>query len=384
MATVVIAYGQRAQTELETGLLEGMGYQVRHLNGLSETSALNGADALMVTVQEVTPVVLAALPACKVVARVGTGLDSIDLDGAARRGVQVTYVADYSVDEVSTHAIALLLACARRIPQYLDLVRAGQWNSVGAGTIRRLSEQTLGVAGFGRIGQAVAGKGRGLGLRVLVCDPYRSDEDIRAAGCEPASWDRLLAEPDFISLHVPLTPDSGRLINADALRAMKPTAVLINTARGGLVDEAALAAAIRAGEIAGAALDVLATEPPAADSPLLGDPRVLITPHGAWYSAEAQRDVVVRACEDVQRVLSGQPPRSPANKPAAPPSLLPIPREEGRCRCASRTSRPSGRTASRACCSSRSIPTPGSPVSARPASAWRRSRRTCTRRRPRS
>jgi D-3-phosphoglycerate dehydrogenase / 2-oxoglutarate reductase len=316
MATVVIAYGQRAQTELDTGLLEGMGYQVRHLSGLSGLSGLADADALMVTVQEVTEAVLDAMPACKVVARVGTGLDSIDLDGAARRGVQVTYVADYSVDEVSTHAIALLLACARRIPQYLDLVRAGQWNSVGAGTIRRLSEQTLGIAGFGRIGRAAAGKGRGLGLRVLVCDPYQSGEDIRAAGCEPASWDTLLAESDFISLHVPLTPDSDRLINAAALRAMKPTAVLINTARGGLVDEAALAAAIRAGEIAGAALDVLAAEPPAAGSPLLADPRVLITPHGAWYSAEAQRDVVVRACEDVRRVLTGRPPRSPANKPA--------------------------------------------------------------------
>jgi D-3-phosphoglycerate dehydrogenase len=316
MATVVIAYGQRAQTELDTGLLEGMGYQVRHLDNLSDLTGLAGADALMVTVQEVTAAVLDAMPACKVVGRVGTGLDSIDLDEAARRGIQVTYVPDYSVDEVSTHAIALLLAWARRIPQYLDLVRAGQWNSVGAGTIRRLSEQTLGVAGFGRIGQAVAGKGRGLGLRVLVCDPYRPGEDIRAAGCEPASWDTLLAESDFISLHVPLTPDSDRLISAAALRAMKPSAVLINTARGGLVDEAALAGAIRAGEIAGAALDVLATEPPAADSPLLGDPRVLITPHGAWYSAEAQRDVVVRTCEDVQRVLSGQPPRSPANKPA--------------------------------------------------------------------
>jgi D-3-phosphoglycerate dehydrogenase len=320
MTTVVIAYGQRAQTELETGLLEGMGYQVRHLDGLSGRAGLDGADALLVTVQEVTAAVLAAMPACKIVARVGTGLDSIDLDEAARRGIQVTYVADYSVDEVSTHAIALLLACARRIPQYLDLVRAGQWDSIGAGTIRRLSEQTLGVAGFGRIGQAAARKGRGLGLRVLVCDPYQSGEDIKAAGCEPARWDQLLAESDFISLHVPLTPDSERLIDAAALHAMKPTAVLINTARGGLVDEAALAAAIDAGEIAGAALDVLATEPPSADSPLLGDPRVLITPHGAWYSTAAQRDVVIRACEDVQRVLSGQPPRSPANKPVAPPS----------------------------------------------------------------
>jgi D-3-phosphoglycerate dehydrogenase / 2-oxoglutarate reductase len=322
MATVVIAYGQRAQTELETGLLEGMGYQVRHLDGLSgdPAAALADADALMVTVQEVTDAVLAAMPAGRIVSRVGTGLDSIDLAAAARRGIQVTYVADYSVDEVSTHAIALLLACARRIPHYLDLVRGGQWNSVGTGTIRRLAGQTLGLAGFGRIGQATTAKALGLGLRVLVCDPWRSAAEIRAAGCEPVEWDRLLAESDYLSLHVPLTPDSEHLINAAALRAMKPSAVLINTARGGLVDEAALAAAIQVGQIAGAALDVLAHEPPSPDSPLLNDPRVLVTPHGAWYSAEAQHDVAVRACEEVQRVLSGLPPRSPASQPASPAS----------------------------------------------------------------
>ena len=145
--------------------------------------------------------------------------------------------------------------------------------------------------------------------------PYRTAEDIEAAGCERADWETVLAESDYISLHIPLTPDSLHLINAGALRAMKSSAVLINTARGGLVDQAALAAAIRAGEIAGAALDVLAEEPPPGDSPLLHDPRILITPHAGWYSAEAQRDVVVRACEDVQRVLSGHPARSPANVP---------------------------------------------------------------------
>src|ERR1700693_1839630 len=210
MATVVIAYGQRTQTALETGLLEGMGYTVRHLDGLSGPvgQQLADADAVMVTVQEVNDAVLAAMPACKIVARVGTGLDSIDLDAAARRGILVTYVADYSVDEVSTHAIALLLACARRIPQYLDLVRAGQWNSTGGGTIRRLRGQALGLAGFGRIGQATATKALGLGLRVLASDPYRTPEDIEAAGCEPAAWETLLAESDYVSLHVPLTPDS--------------------------------------------------------------------------------------------------------------------------------------------------------------------------------
>lgn len=317
MATVVIVYGQREQTELETRLLEGMGYQVRYLDGfgMPPDGQLKDADAVLVTVQEVTDAVLAAMPACKIIARVGTGLDSIDLDAAAQRGILVSYVPDYSVDEVSTHAIALLLAWARRIPQYLDLVRAGQWNSTGGGTIRRLRGQTLGLAGFGRIGQAVAVKALGLGLRVLVCDPYRSSADISAAGGQAAGFGTLLAESDYISLHVPLTPDSANLIDADALRTMKSSAVLINTARGGLVDSAALAAAIQAGDIAGAALDVLAAEPPAADSPLLNDPRILITPHGGWYSQEAQEDVVVRACEDVHRVLSGQPARIPANSP---------------------------------------------------------------------
>jgi phosphoglycerate dehydrogenase-like enzyme len=140
---------------------------------------------------------------------------------------------------------------------------------------------------------------------------------VVAAGAEPADWAALLAESDYLSLHVPLTPQSAHLIDAAALRAMKPSAVLINTARGGLVDQAALAAAVRAGDIAGAALDVLAQEPPPADEPLLSDPRILITPHTAWYSQEAQRDVAVRACEDVQRVLSGRPARSPANTPVA-------------------------------------------------------------------
>ena len=322
MATVVIAYGQRAQTTLETDLLEEMGHHVRHTSGIPVPlgGELADAAAIMVTVQEITDATLAAMPACKIVARVGTGLDSIDLDAAARRGVLVTNVADYSVDEVSTHAIALLLASARRLPQYLDLVRAGQWDSVGAGTIRRLRGQTLGLAGFGRIGQATGVKALGLGLRVLVCDPFRPAADIAAAGAEPVDWGTLLGESDYLSLHVPLTPESVHLIDGAALSAMRPSAVLINTARGGLVDEAALAAAVRSGEIAGAALDVLAHEPPPGDDPLLHDPRILITPHTAWYSQEAQRDVVVRACEDVQRVLSGQPARSPVNVPvvAAP------------------------------------------------------------------
>jgi D-3-phosphoglycerate dehydrogenase len=263
---VVIAYGLRDQTPAETGLLEGMGYQVRHL---------------------------------------------ADLSGE--------HGPDYSVDEVSTQAITFLLAWVRRLPQYLGLVRAGQWSSTGGGEIRRLAGTTLGIAGFGRIGRATAAKALGLDLRVLAFDPYLPAADIRAAGAAPTDWPGLLAESDYLSLHLPLTQQSRHLINAAALARMKPSALLINTARGDLVDEAALAAALGNGVIAGAALDVLSEEPPPASHPLLDNPRVLLTPHSGWYSAEAQRDVIARACDEVQRALSGQPPRSPVN-PQAPAS----------------------------------------------------------------
>ncbi len=323
MAIVVIAYGQREQTPIETGLLEGLGYQVRYLDGIPDPpgAELADADAVLVTVQAITEQTLSAMPACKIIARVGTGLDSIDLDAAARRGIVVTYVADYSVDEVSTHAITLLMAWARRLPQYLALVRSGRWDSTGAGVVRRLRGQTLGLAGFGRIGQAAAAKAAGLGMRVLAFDPYKAPEEIELAGAIPVDWPGLLAGSDYLSLHIPLTPESAGLINAAALAQMKPTAILINTARGGLVDEAALLSAIQDGRIAGAALDVLAHEPPGDGAPLLSDPRILITPHTGWYSTEAQEDVAVRACEEVQRVLAGQPPLSPANVPVAASGL---------------------------------------------------------------
>jgi D-3-phosphoglycerate dehydrogenase / 2-oxoglutarate reductase len=329
MATVLIAYGQRAQSQRETSLLEEMGYQVQHLDGIPDPAdeRLRDAEAILVTVQEITEQTLDAMPACKIVSRVGTGLDSIDLDAAARRGIYVTNVADYSVDEVSTHAITLMLAQARRLPQYLGLVRAGQWSSTGGGAIRRLRGLTFGVVGFGRIGQATAAKARGLGLWVIAFDPFQAAADIRAAGAEPADWAALLARSDFISLHVPLTAQTHHLIDAGALAAMKSSAVLINTARGALVDELALAAAIQSGDIAGAAVDVLTQEPPPYDHPLLSDERILVTPHAAWYSTEAQDDVAVRACEEVHRVLSGQPPRSPANKPALP-APVPAQRKE--------------------------------------------------------
>jgi glyoxylate reductase len=267
--------------------------------------------------------VVLSLPGLRCVSNVAVGFDNIDVPTATANHVWITNTPGVLDDATSDFAFALLMAVARRVVQGDTFVRQGNFRGweidmmLGAD----VHDATLGIVGIGRIGRGLARRAKGFNMRVLYSDTNPLMPEVeQQLGATHVDLPRLLAESDFISLHVPLTPDSEHLINAAALRAMKPTAVLINTARGGLVDEAALAAAIRAGEIGGAALDVLATEPPPADSPLLADPRVLITPHGAWYSLQAQRDVVVRACEDMQRVLSGRPPRSPANKPVAPPS----------------------------------------------------------------
>ena len=172
----------------------------------------------------------------------------------------------------------------------------------------------MGLLGCGRIGQAVARKGKGLGLRVIAHDPFMDAQAIRGLGVEPVDFDTLLAESDFISLHSPLTEANRHIINAISLAKMKSTAYLINTARGPLIDEDALLQAVRAGQIAGAALDVLTVEPPSPDNPLLHEPHIFVTPHTAWYSEAAKVDVRVRGAEEVVRVLNGEPPRAPANR----------------------------------------------------------------------
>ncbi|RIK46958.1 MAG: hydroxyacid dehydrogenase [Chloroflexi bacterium] len=317
--TVVIAYPGFGDISVESHLLQAAGLEVVHTQTTTTPAAqaaMRQADAVMVTIQPVSAEMIAGMERCRIISRVGTGLDAIDIPAAAARGIWVTYVPDYSIDEVSTHAITLLLAQARGLAPLLDSTRRGEWDQRPAGVVQRLSDQTLGVVGFGRIGQAAAAKGRGLGLRVIAHDDYVPENIFAAAGVERVDLATLLAESDYISLHAPLTDATRRLINARTLAQMKPSAYLINTARGPLVDEEALLAAVRGGQIAGAALDVLATEPPAPDHPLLHEPRILITPHIAWYSEAAKHDVRVRGAEEVIRVLQGQPPRAPVNQVA--------------------------------------------------------------------
>jgi D-3-phosphoglycerate dehydrogenase len=267
----------------------------------------------MVTIQPVRAELIQSLERCRLICRVGTGLDAIEIAAATERGIWVTYAPDYSIDEVSTHAIALVLAQARGLPGLLGATRQGIWNSESGGILYRLSSQTLGVVGCGRIGQATAAKGRGLGLEVLVYDPYVDAAAMEELGAQVVDLETVLRKADYISLHSPLTEETHHLINAETLALMKPTAYLVNAARGGLIDEDALLAAVQSGQIAGAALDVLAVEPVAADHPFLQEERILLTPHAGWYSEESKVDVRVQGAEEVVRVLGGERPRAPVN-----------------------------------------------------------------------
>jgi D-3-phosphoglycerate dehydrogenase / 2-oxoglutarate reductase len=315
--TIAITYRSADDSQVERELLKAIDANLVYVDSLDTPEAyatIGAADALMVTTHRVPADLIAAMERCRVISRAGTGLDAIDIPAATARGIWVAYVPDYSVDEVSSHAIALLLAHARGIPRLIEAARAGNWSNQSVVPLRRLRGQTLGLFGFGRIGQMVGAKAKGLGMEVQAHDRFMSPDQIAAAGACPVDWETLLCTSDYLSLHAPLTADTQKVINAQSLALMKPSAVLINTARGGLIDEQALDAALQAGGLTAAALDVLTVEPPAPDHPLLHNPRAMVTPHSAWYSEDANHDVRVRASEEVVRVLRGERPRCPANE----------------------------------------------------------------------
>ena len=314
---VVIAYPGFGDIEIEKEILSAAGLEIEHVGNLDTEAARKAArqcDALMVTIQPVRADLIRSLERCRLICRVGTGLDAIDIEAATERGIWVTYAPDYSIDEVSTHAIALVMAQARGLPGLLGATRKGIWNSESGGILYRFGDQTLGVIGCGRIGQATAAKGRGLGLEVLVYDPYVDAAAMEELGVQLVDLETLLRKSDFLSLHSPLTDETRHLINAETLAMMKPTAYLVNAARGALVDEDALLAAVQGGQIAGAALDVLNVEPVAADHPFLKEERILLTPHAGWYSEESKVDVRVQGAEEVVCVLRGERPRAPVNE----------------------------------------------------------------------
>jgi D-3-phosphoglycerate dehydrogenase len=292
--------------DIERSILEPAGYSVaEHQCGTADevAEACAGAVGVLNTYAPMPAKVVSGLEGCRAISRYGVGLDTIDLDAAGARGIAVSNVPDYCVEEVALHTIALLLAAHRRVARGDRLVRGGGWGALAAGPVRRLEGQLLGLIGCGRIPRSVATKARGLGLRVAAHDPFVAD-DAWAEGIERyAELDELAAEADFLSVHAPLTDETRHLVDERLLSRMPAHAVLINTARGPLVDTDALDRALAEGRIGGAALDVLEAEPPLPDLPLLRHDDVIVTAHQAFYSEEALRELQRKAAQNLLGAL---------------------------------------------------------------------------------
>lgn len=252
--------------------------------------ASEGCFGLLVQYAPVAAKVFAARPEIRIVSRYGAGVDTINLGDAKRHGVWVANSPDYGIGEVATHALAMTLSLLRHLPWYDRDIRQNTWNYLSSGTIKRVSNLTLGILGLGRIGKRMAHLGRNCFKRVIACDPYIIDGDFPAY-VERASLKQLFVESDAISLHVPLNDETHGMVNGSLFTLMKPGSILVNTARGAVVNVDELLTALEAGYIGAAALDVLPIEPIARDHPLLNHPRVLLTPHTAFYSMESEREL---------------------------------------------------------------------------------------------
>ena len=272
-------------------------------------AAASGATGLVVDVNTpVTARVLDELDALEVVARAGVGVDNVDVKAAAENGVTVTNVPDYCTDEVATHTVALLFDCIRNVTGYDRDVKAGHWGWERSRPLHRVAGRTLGLVSYGPIARRVRDRLRGFDLDVVAYDPYVDAETMADDGVEKVALAALYARADYVSLHAPLTDGTRGMVDADALAAMQDHAVLVNTGRGGLVDEGALVSALERRDIAAAGLDVLREEPPADDDPLVALDNCIITPHAGWYSVEAREALNDTVAENVRAALAGETP----------------------------------------------------------------------------
>jgi D-3-phosphoglycerate dehydrogenase len=321
---VVITDVEHEHINPETEILGAAGAEVELHNCQSEEDVIEAAadaDGLIVGYSHITARVLDALPRCRIVSRYGIGVDVIDIPAATRRGVVVTNVPDFCLDEVADHTMALLLALARKVVTLDRAVRDGRavkegyWETLRvARPMYRLSKQALGIIGLGNIGRYVAKRAQAFGMRVLSApDPAVSVEEATALGTTVVPLDEILAKVDYLTLHVPLLDSTRHLINADRLALMKPSAAIINTSRGPVIHEAALVDALRDGRLAGAGLDVYEDEPISPDNPLRTMENVVLSSHAAWYSEDSMHDVKVKAARAVADFLQGRVPESVVN-----------------------------------------------------------------------
>lgn len=299
----------------EQAELDAIGATLRPLNVTSEAevaAACRDADALLVTYAKIGKVALAGMPKLKIVVRTGVGYDSLDVPAATERKVMVANVPDYCISDLAEHTMALLLTWWRRTAELDQQVRTEGWGRP-LKPVYRLEGKTLGVLGMGRMGQAVAARARGFGLKLVGYDPYTPPAAFAAVGVEPVSLESLLRTSDIVTIHALLSAETRGIISQKTLRQMKPTALIVNTARGGLIVTDDLVRALQEGWIAGAALDVTDPEPLPMGHPLRNLPRVLVTPHAAWYSEEAEPELRRRAARTIVEALRGERPASLLN-----------------------------------------------------------------------
>jgi D-3-phosphoglycerate dehydrogenase / 2-oxoglutarate reductase len=276
--------------------------------------AAREADALLVQWAPVNAAVINALAKCRIIVRYGIGYDNVDIAAAKARGIPVCNVPDYGVSEVAEHAVSLALALTRQLPQIDARLRSGTWKITPDRPMPSLRESVFATAGFGRIARAAHAMMRGFGGKRIAYDPFVSAETMNAEGVTKVEMSELLSTADILSLHLPLTADSKHLISDQTLRGMKPTAIIVNTARGPLIDTVALATALTAGKIGGAGIDVFESEPLPADHPLRKAPNTLLTSHVAWYSESSIPRLQKLAAEEVVRGLRGEPLKNQVNR----------------------------------------------------------------------
>ena len=299
----------------EQAELDAIGATLRPLNVTSEAevaAACRDADALLVTYAKIGKVALAGMPKLKIVVRTGVGYDSLDVPAATERKVMVANVPDYCISDLAEHTMALLLTWWRRTAELDQQVRTEGWGRP-LKPVYRLEGKTLGVLGMGRMGQAVAARAGGFGLKLVGYDPYTPSAAFAAVGVEPVSLESLLRTSDIVTIHALLSAETRGIICQKTLRQMKPTALIVNTARGGLIVTDDLVRALQEGWIAGAALDVTDPEPLPMGHPLRNLPRVLVTPHAAWYSEEAEPELRRRAARTIVEALRGERPAALLN-----------------------------------------------------------------------
>jgi D-3-phosphoglycerate dehydrogenase len=313
---VIVSDCDHESMQIETDVLAKAGLGFTHMAARTQDEVIEqckGGNIILNQYGKFDERVFTALPEVKQIVRYGVGVDNVDLAAATRHGVQVCNVPDYGMHEVSDHALALMMALIRKIPATVSHTRNRDWDFRKMAPIRRITEMTIGVLGAGRIGGLFARKALPLGKEVLVCDLNKKDLESRIPGVRQVDIDELLAKSDVLSIHCPLSDETRNLINTERLKSMKQGAFLINTARGGIVDEEALADLLEAGVLGGAALDCVAQEPIDKKSRLLDMDNVFLTPHMAYYSEESSAELKRKVAEEAVRFAKGEPVHYPVN-----------------------------------------------------------------------